>query len=1161
MFHEKVQSNRLERKRSLHHPLTLERLEPRQLLAADIVFSDAEVYATGRRPTGLDVADFNGDERLDLVVANADSDSVSFLRGTGDGSFQRLWQDVTVRTNPRAVAAGDLDKDGHVDVVTADEANRVSVLYGMGNGEFRRPQNIRLNGVHESIALADMNGDDRLDILVTTNGTLGLDDVTNLEPGVQLILANDDPLATDAFLMPRRISTSTTPVKVIVSDMDGDGHMDVAVANSAFFTIGDDNVTLLKGHGDGTFDIVKELKSGGNPQSIASGDLNGDGQKDLIVVNQDTIGIMTNLGAGSFAPEVTHVVGNNPSSVAVADLDLDGDADLAIANHESVWMTILANRGDGTFFPSGRFATGAGATSIIAADANRDGLPELTMARVDTGDVVVLPNESTDLPNAVRLDGAGDLYVQSFDTALAASDGPGARLPSGWSATLNGEQFRHVSESFPPSSPNGLFNAGFEQHDDRALATGVFSDGQSAEFTWSADLAGADAAAIQVAFDIEAWSAFPGLATVPGEAAFNVILEADSGQGFETIHDFGKLTTRQVFRTPVAPAGEELWKTDGMAVSFVADIKAGEASSSPRWFTIFNEELYFVANETTIYRFDGLEMSEVADLSQCVRLTQCDAPDQSWVFNDALYFNVGGSARCCSQVTDHMFLKIDSSGLTWIPNDFEFMHLYGNYGEPIVFNDELYFTNAEEEVIIGRELWKLADNEVSLIADINPTFDRFNHPNSSSSPGEFTVFQGELYFTAGPEDENDREMWKTDGSSVTQIAEIIDLTQGNTWCGSCVDYLGVVDGKLIFSATDNLESALTDGLDRSLWTFDGTQVEKIYSGFLCYCGASPRALRDPTVLRDELFFIASDLEHGQELWKTDGRTTTRITDINPGPADSVMDPFPWDPIVFNDELYFVASNEESGRQGIWKTDGTNILELTEPPGGYATRDQGFSYLFWNATVFNDELYFVADTLQFGRELWKGQGTNVERVTDIHAGPLDSIGFAELIEFNGELYFSATNGDGGASVIDGNSPSSRFEFDSGPISAHIPEGSAIRMRFSTHDAGANLGYVYGLDNFEFRVVAAGDANGDGEFNQLDIIAVLQTDKYLTGEPATFAEGDFTGDGVFDQNDVVAALQTGYYLQGPYAAIQSDDAATPTSKRPQAKVADIAFLDYV
>lgn len=68
--------------------------------------------------------------------------------------------------------------------------------------------------------------------------------------------------------------------------------------------------------------------------------------------------------------------------------------------------------------------------------------------------------------------------------------------------------------------------------------------------------------------------------------------------------------------------------------------------------------------------------------------------------------------------------------------------------------------------------------------------------------------------------------------------------------------------------------------------------------------------------------------------------------------------------------------------------------------------------------------------------------------------------------------------------------------------------------------------------------AGDANGDYQFDQLDLFQVLRASKYDTGESATWEEGDWNGDNVFDRLDVLAALQTANYLQGPYAGMTSE-----------------------
>ena len=94
--------------------------------------------------------------------------------------------------------------------------------------------------------------------------------------------------------------------------------------------------------------------------------------------------------------------------------------------------------------------------------------------------------------------------------------------------------------------------------------------------------------------------------------------------------------------------------------------------------------------------------------------------------------------------------------------------------------------------------------------------------------------------------------------------------------------------------------------------------------------------------------------------------------------------------------------------------------------------------------------------------------------------------------------------------------------------------------------------------------AGDSNGDGLFDQEDIIAVLQAAKYLTGQPASFGEGDWNGDGLFNQLDLVAALQTGSYLQAPMAvrsslsgSVISGGGNTDLSGRVEERAIDVLF----
>ena len=96
----------------------------------------------------------------------------------------------------------------------------------------------------------------------------------------------------------------------------------------------------------------------------------------------------------------------------------------------------------------------------------------------------------------------------------------------------------------------------------------------------------------------------------------------------------------------------------------------------------------------------------------------------------------------------------------------------------------------------------------------------------------------------------------------------------------------------------------------------------------------------------------------------------------------------------------------------------------------------------------------------------------------------------------------------------------------PLTLISPSSGIVDAQGMPLDSGGVIGWG----------MRPGDANGDRQFDQFDIVNVLQAGKYLTGEPANWAQGDWTGDGIFDQQDVAAALQTGAFLQGPFASRQ-------------------------
>ncbi len=270
-------------------------------------------------PPGCAPVDFDADTDVDLLDF---------------GTFQRVFgvthgmlfpnREFGVGDGPRSVAVGDLNGDGNLDLAVANRSSdNISVLLNRGNGIFGDDVLYGVGDGPTSLSVGDLDGDGDLDIAATNTGI-----PPDFSDSVSVLLNHGDGTFADHVTY----GVEVAPRSVAVGDLDGDGDLDLAVANES-----SGNVSVLLNYGDGTFAVGVSHGVGDEPSSVAIGDLDGDGYLDLAVANSGypdgyTVSVLLNSGDGTFADDLLYGVGPNPTSVAIGDLDGDGDLDLAVVN-------------------------------------------------------------------------------------------------------------------------------------------------------------------------------------------------------------------------------------------------------------------------------------------------------------------------------------------------------------------------------------------------------------------------------------------------------------------------------------------------------------------------------------------------------------------------------------------------------------------------------------------------------------------------------------------------------------------------------------------------------------------------------------------------------------------------------------------------------------
>lgn len=350
-------------------------------------YKDYDMYA--EYVTDMKTGDFNGDGIPDVAYSNSLAGAIGVRLGNGDGT---LGAEINYQSDsdnngfPRSLAVADLNGDGKLDVAVVHDYGHLGILLGNGDGTFPSvPTHIydidsTLNtypyssGAY-SVAIGDFNADGYADIAVgTAEGT------------IYILLGNGD----GSFQTPTMLSNFSTTdggtvyiTSLTARDMNGDGNLDL-VFTHGFNAV----IRVMLGNGDGTFqNSIDSWNIGTDNAVYGSGldiaDVNRDGKLDVVASwSDDTVSVMLGKGDGTFQDGVDYATGQVPTTVVLKDMNGDGilDAVVGLNGFNGTGISILIGKANGTFNNQTRYSLGAQNLGMAVADFGRDGTPDVVIS-------------------------------------------------------------------------------------------------------------------------------------------------------------------------------------------------------------------------------------------------------------------------------------------------------------------------------------------------------------------------------------------------------------------------------------------------------------------------------------------------------------------------------------------------------------------------------------------------------------------------------------------------------------------------------------------------------------------------------------------------------------------------------------------------------------
>lgn len=439
---------------------------------AAISFAAKNVFAAGNRSEFLDVADMNGDGKLDIVTGNDNNVSVFINASTAGAIFFAAKVDISVTGPVMGVAVADYDKDGRPDIATISSTleGTLSFLRNTTTGgtlSFAAKTDLSIIGVLSFIAAGDIDGDGKPDIACT-----------NFALNTVSVLRNTSTVGNISFAAKTDFATGSFPGTVRIGDIDGDAKADLVVGNAI-----SNNFMVFRNNATSPtigFAPSQSFATGSGCDDITISDFNGDGKTDIVAVDgvNGFYIFQGNSTSGnvSLLPSV-YYPSNIFSGINAADFDGDGRTDLMQAAgtfRTLVWKNKAAYPQPLSFTPvqagEGTDVTITGSNFIGITGVKFGGIPAsfYTVENPTTITAIVGPGSSGDVTITGQ---AGDGKIGGFVFIPPPSITSFSPTSSGMGGvvTITGSNFTHTTQV----RFGGVQASGFVVEDDNTVRATV----------------------------------------------------------------------------------------------------------------------------------------------------------------------------------------------------------------------------------------------------------------------------------------------------------------------------------------------------------------------------------------------------------------------------------------------------------------------------------------------------------------------------------------------------------------------------------------------------------------------------------------------------------------------------------------------------------------